>query len=207
MEGSVVVVPDVANSTKVVADHKRNSCSEGVEHALATWRKGATLHSIGLDGSLLHARRKVLEGSVADVAVVTIVWAVLIVVGELEAIDVVHELNSHVVSEEDNIVAGSSVSTQISLGGLADARVADKWWPDQAVNRLVPENSPEGSIIQRGEEAHHSLIVVLADLLGDESSLMLVVNGQPSIHVDLVNESRSLQEGELRSLLSRLSKC
>lgn len=120
MEGSVVVVPNVANSTKVVADHKRNSSTESVKHALTTcsssirtyqdvrggiqtWREGTALHSIGLNGSLLHARWKVLEWSVADIAVVTVVWAILVVVSELEAVDVVHELHSNVVSEEDNL--------------------------------------------------------------------------------------------------------
>mmetsp|Transcript_37068 Transcript_37068/g.116657 ORF Transcript_37068/g.116657 Transcript_37068/m.116657 type:complete len:212 (-) Transcript_37068:1029-1664(-) len=203
MEGSVVVVPNVANSTKVVADHKRNSSAESVEHALTTWREGTALHSVGLDGSLLHTRWKVLEWSVADIAVVTVVWAILIVISELEAVDVVHELHSNVVSEEDNVVASSSVSTEISLGSLTDAGVANKRRPDQAMNSLIPEHSPESSIVQGGEETHHSLVVMLADFLGDETSLMLVVNGQTSIHVDLINEGRSLQEGKLRGLLSR----
>ena len=34
----------------------------------------------------------------------------------------------------------------------------------------------------------HSLVVVLSDLLCDETRFMLVVDGKTSVHVDLVNE-------------------
>jgi hypothetical protein len=34
----------------------------------------------------------------------------------------------------------------------------------------------------------YGLVIVLSDLLGDESSLMLVVHSETSVHVDLVDE-------------------
>ncbi len=101
------------------------------------------------------------------------------------------------------------------------------------MHRLIPEDSAEGSVVKAGEEAHNSLcqgkkfstslvhcgayackfgrlqltVVVLADLLSDESSFVLVVDGKTGIHVDLIDEGCArIQEG-LRSRPFRELTC
>ena len=142
-----------------------------------------------LDRGLLDARGKVLEGSVAHVPVVAVVGAVLVVVSELKAKDVVHELDRDVVAEEDDIVASSGIGPQVRLGRLREAGVTDERGPHEAVDRLIPEHRADSSVVERGEEAHLRLVVVLANLLRNEPRLMLVIDSKPRIHVDLVHES------------------
>jgi len=117
-----------------------------------------------------------------------VVGTVLVVISQLKPKHVVHELYSNVVAEEDDVVTRGGIGTEIRLSGLRDARVAHKRRPHQAVHRLIPQNGTEGSVIQRGEQAHHGLVVVLPDLLGDEPSLVLVVNSKTRIQVDLIHE-------------------
>jgi hypothetical protein len=115
-----------------------------------------------------------------------VVGSVLVVVSELESEHVVHELNSDVVSEEHNVVSGRSVCPQISLGSLRKTGVPgvkvyfevkplrdckfshntqnlpDERGPDEAVNRLIPENSADSRVVKACEEAHHSLCAIHA---------------------------------------------
>ena len=144
--------------------------------------------SHGLDRGLLDARREVLEGRVADVAVVAVVGPILVVVSELEAEHVIHELHGDVVAKEHHVVAGGSVRPQVGLGSLRDAGVAHEGRPDEAVHGLVPQDGADGGVVEAGEEADLSLVVVLADLPGNEPCLVLVVHGKTSVHVDLVHE-------------------
>jgi hypothetical protein len=105
-----------------------------------------------------------------------VIGAVLIIIHELEAIDIVHELNSNIVSDEDDVIAGSRVCAQVCLGCLGDARVPNERRPNEAVNSLVPQHSAEGGIVQAGEETNNGLIVVLPNFLSNETRLVLVVN-------------------------------
>mmetsp|Transcript_10919 Transcript_10919/g.25685 ORF Transcript_10919/g.25685 Transcript_10919/m.25685 type:complete len:247 (-) Transcript_10919:2-742(-) len=207
MERSVVVVPHVAHRAEIVADNKRNGRSQGVEHRLAAGGQRAGLDRVRLNRRLLDAGRQVLKRRVTAVTVVPVIRSILVVVGKLEAEDVIHELHSNVVAEEDDVVARSSVRAEVSLGRLRDARVAHEGRPHEAMHSLVPENSPEGGVVEAREQAHHGLVVMLPDLLRDESSLMLVVHRKTRIHVDLIHKRGGLQEGQLGGLLrSRLRR-
>mmetsp|Transcript_46466 Transcript_46466/g.123324 ORF Transcript_46466/g.123324 Transcript_46466/m.123324 type:complete len:216 (-) Transcript_46466:112-759(-) len=201
VEGGIVVVADPAHGAEIISDHKGDSGAQSVEHGLATGGDGASVDSIGLDRGLLNAGRKELIGSVAYIAVIPVVRAVLVIIHELEAVHIVHELNGHIVAEEDNVVASGGVGTEISLSSLRDARIANERRPNEAMHSLIPKNCAEGGVIEAREQADDSLIVVLADLLGNEASLVLVVNSKASIHINLIYESRGLQERELCCLL------
>ena len=119
---------------------------------------------------------------------IPVIRAILVVIHQLEAINVIHKLNSDVVADENHVISRRSVSAKVGLGGLRDTGIPHKRRPYKAMNSLVPQDSAESRIVKAGEKANYGLIVVLPDFLGDETSFMLVVNSQPSIHVYLVNK-------------------
>ena len=84
VEGRVVVVPNVANSTQVIADDESHRGTQSVEHRLAAGRQGAGLDGIRLNRRLLHARRKVLVWRVPHVTVVPAYVFVYVCVSECE---------------------------------------------------------------------------------------------------------------------------
>jgi hypothetical protein len=130
-----------------------------------------------------------------------IVRTILVVVHQLEAVHIVHELDGNVVSNENDVVSGSGVCTEVGLSSFRNSRVAHERRPHKTVNGLVPQNSTECRVVEAGEEANDSLIVVFADLLSNETCLVLVVYSKTSIHVNLINEGRGLEERELGGLL------
>jgi hypothetical protein len=58
--------------------------------------------------------------------IIPVVGTVLVVVSELEAENIVHELNGDVVSEEDNVVSSSRISPQVGLGSLRQTGVPER---------------------------------------------------------------------------------